>query len=102
MSSEKGNSNFNFFSALLLFGLAAVFLAVYMMRSPSVELTVTEVMTLIHDGEVVIEVEESPLVLPLLPRGTVPFRIGTARPGGWTIHQSVELGENAVVVPIIR
>ncbi len=58
MSSEKGNSNFNFFSALLLFGLAAVFLAVYMMRSPSVELTVTEVMTLIRDGEVVIEVDE--------------------------------------------
>ena len=58
MSSEKGNSNFNFFSALLLGGLAAVFLAVYMMSTTSIELNRSEVLTLIREGEVVIKKDE--------------------------------------------
>ena len=56
MNSEKSsNSNFNFLSALLLFGLAAAFLAVYLMNTQSITLTKSELMTLIREGEVVVE-----------------------------------------------
>lgn len=54
MNSEKGNSNFSFLSSLLLFGLAALFLAVYLMNAQAIVLSKSEVMTLIRDGEVVI------------------------------------------------
>ena len=55
MNSEKGNSNFSFFSALLLFGVAAAFLALYLINVQSVILTKAELMKLIKDGEVVLE-----------------------------------------------
>ena len=55
MNSEKGNSNFNFMSALLFFGIAALFLAVFLMNAQTVTLTKSELMTLITEGEVVIQ-----------------------------------------------
>lgn len=55
MNSEKGNSNFNFMSALLFFGIAALFLAVFLMNAQTVTLTKSELMTLIAEGEVVIQ-----------------------------------------------
>ena len=56
MSSEKGHPNSNLLSGLLLFGLAAVFLAVYLMGSQSIELSRSQLLTLIEKGEVVISV----------------------------------------------
>ena len=55
MTSDKSNSNFNFFSGLLLFGLAAIFLAVYLRSSQSLTLTRSELLSLIRDGELVLE-----------------------------------------------
>ena len=55
MNSDKGNSNFNFMSALLFFGIAALFLAVFLMNAQTITLTKSELMTLIHEGEVVIQ-----------------------------------------------
>ena len=55
MNSEKGNSNINFFSALLFFGIAAAFLAVYLMNAQAISLTKSELMTLISKGEVVVQ-----------------------------------------------
>ena len=58
MNPEKGSSNFNFFSALLLFGVAAAFIAVYLMNGQSITLTKSELMTLIRDGEVVLDAKD--------------------------------------------
>ena len=55
MTSDKSNSNFNFFSGLLLFGLAAIFLAVYLRSSQSLTLTRSELLSLIQSGELILE-----------------------------------------------
>ena len=58
MTSDKGNSNFSFFSALLLFGVAALFLALYLMNEQTVVLSKSQLLTLIRNGEVVIDTNE--------------------------------------------
>lgn len=62
MNSDKNNgrrppeknSNFNFFSALLLFGIAAAFVAVYLVNAQSINLPKSQLLKLIREGEVVI------------------------------------------------
>ena len=54
-SNEKNSSNFNFFSVLLLCGMAAVFLAVYLVNGQTVILTKSQLLTLIeHDAVAII------------------------------------------------
>ena len=54
------------------------------------------------DGEVEIPITSSRIVLPLMRPGVIPYTVESSGPGGWSIHLSVELGDEDVVVPIIR
>ena len=54
------------------------------------------------DGEVTIPITGSSLVIPDLAPGIVQYTVESRGPGGWSIHQSVELVDEPVTVPIIR
>jgi cell division protease FtsH len=51
---DKGSSNFSFFTGVILFGLAAAFLAVYLVHGQSIEIEYSDLITLIEKGEVVV------------------------------------------------
>ena len=57
-NTEKNGSGLNIFYVLLLAGLAAAFLSVYLSSVQNVTLTKSELITLIRDGEVVIDKNE--------------------------------------------
>ncbi len=50
----KGNPNFSFFTGVVIFGLAATFLVVYLINVQTIEVKYTNLLTLIADGEVVV------------------------------------------------
>ena len=54
----KGGSNFGFFMGIILFGLAAAFLAVYLINVQTIEVRYTDLLTLIEQQEVVIHRDE--------------------------------------------
>ncbi len=88
---EKNSSGLNIFYVLLLVGLAAAFLSVYLTSIQTVTLTKPELMVLIRDGEVVVGKNDEE-TQGMLVANLKDLKIGTHRVTGKVTAQMTYLG----------